>query len=157
MIHVPCRRKMDHGSWNMDQFKLRTMDLTLAPGILEQVFQHAKATFPNEACGLLVGQDIADRFIPVKNISPSAQEYEMDPAELIAALRGLRETGERLIAIFHSHPHGPATPSKKDIDRAYYPDAAHLIVSLAELERPRAEAFRIIDGEALPIELRVIV
>jgi [CysO sulfur-carrier protein]-S-L-cysteine hydrolase len=133
------------------------MDLTLAPGILEQVFHHAKTAFPNEACGLLVGRDLADRFIPVKNISPSAQEYEMDPAELIAVLRGLRETGARLIAIFHSHPHGPAVPSKQDIDRAYYPEAAHLIVSLAELERPRAEAFRIIDGEALPVELRVIV
>jgi proteasome lid subunit RPN8/RPN11 len=133
------------------------MDLTLAPGILEQVFQHAKTAFPNEGCGLLVGRQTGDRFIPVKNVSASAQEYDMDPAELIAALRGLRETGERLIAIFHSHPHGPAAPSKKDIDRAYYPDAAHLIVSLAELERPRAEAFRIMDGEALPVELRVIV
>ena len=133
------------------------MHVTLAPGILEEVFQQAKAAFPNEACGLLVGRDIADRFIPVKNISPSAQEYEMEPAELIAALRGLRESGERLIAIFHSHPRGPAAPSKTDIDRAYYPEAAHLIVSLAELERPRAEAFRIIDGEALPVELRAIV
>jgi [CysO sulfur-carrier protein]-S-L-cysteine hydrolase len=133
------------------------MHLTLAPGILEEVFQHAKAAFPNEACGLLVGRDMADRFIPVKNISPSVQEYEMDPAELIAALRGVRESGERLIAIFHSHPHGPAAPSKTDVDRAYYPEAAHLIISLAELEHPRAEAFRIIDGEALPVELRAIV
>jgi proteasome lid subunit RPN8/RPN11 len=133
------------------------MQLTLDSGILDQVIQHAKAAFPNEACGLLVGRDVADRFIPVKNISPTAQEYEMDPAELIAALRGLRESGERLIAIFHSHPHGPAAPSKTDIDRAYYPEAAHLIVSLAELECPRTEAFRIIEGEALPIELRVIV
>ena len=133
------------------------MHLTLAPGILEEVLQHAMTAFPNEACGLLVGRDSADRFIPVKNISPSTQEYEMDPAELIAALRGLRESGERLIAIFHSHPHGPAAPSKTDVDRAYYPEAAHLIISLADLERPRAEAFRIIDGEALPVELRAIV
>src|SRR5262245_33419036 len=122
------------------------MDLTLAPGILELVLQHAKAAVPNEACGLLVGRNTADRFIPVKNVSPSAAEYEMDPAELIAALRGLRDTGEKLLAIFHSHPHGPAAPSKTDIARAYYPEAAHLIVSLAEPERPRAEAFRIIDG-----------
>ena len=133
------------------------MHLTLAPGILEEVFQHARTAFPNEACGLLVGRDMADRFIPVKNISPGAQEYEMDPAELIAALRGLRQSGDRLIAIFHSHPHGPAVPSKTDVDRAYYPEAAHLIVSLAELERPRAEAFRIIEGDALPVELRAIV
>jgi proteasome lid subunit RPN8/RPN11 len=133
------------------------MDLTLAPGILEDVFQHAKAALPNEACGLLVGQAVAERFIPVKNVAASSHEYEMDSAELIAVFRDLRSTGEKLLAIFHSHPDGPAEPSKTDIDRAYYPEAAHLIVSLAQPERPLAQAFRIIEGEAIPVELRVIV
>jgi [CysO sulfur-carrier protein]-S-L-cysteine hydrolase len=133
------------------------MDLTLSPDVLDQVIKEAKSAYPKEACGLLVGRAIADRFIPITNISVSAQEYEMDPAELIRALRDLRDTGESLIAIFHSHPHGPAEPSQTDIRRAYYSEAAHLIVSLAELERPQAAAFRIIDGEALAVELRAIV
>ena len=133
------------------------MDLTIASGILEQVVQHARNTYPHEACGLLVGRNEADRFIPITNISTHAQAFDMDPAELIATLRSLRDTGEELLAIFHSHPHGPAEPSKTDISRAYYPEAAHLIVSLADPERPQAVAFRIIDGEALPIELRAIV
>jgi proteasome lid subunit RPN8/RPN11 len=81
----------------------------------------------------------------------------MDPQELIAAFRNLRGTGERLIAIAHSHPDGPAELSKTDIEQAYYPEAAHLIISLAELNSPQAVAFRIIDGQALPIELHVIV
>jgi len=76
---------------------------------------------------------------------------------LIAVLRDLRDVGETLIAIYHSHPHGPPEPSSTDVARAYYPEAAHLIISLAELERPQAAAFRIVDGEILPIELRVIV
>ena len=133
------------------------MNLSVAPGILEQVIERAKTSYPNEACGLLVGRNAADRFLPIKNISMSADRYEMDPAELIAALRALRDTGETLMAIFHSHPHGPAEPSKTDIERAYYPDAAHLIVSLGEPERPQAMAFRILDGEALGVELHVIV
>jgi proteasome lid subunit RPN8/RPN11 len=133
------------------------MDLTLSPGTLDQVIQKAKSVYPREACGLLVGRATADRFIPMANISASSQEYEMDPVELIRELRQLREAGESLIAIFHSHPHGPAEPSQTDIRRAYYPEAAHLIVSLADLERPQAAAFRIIDGEALAIELRAIV
>jgi proteasome lid subunit RPN8/RPN11 len=93
----------------------------------------------------------------MKNIAASSAEYEMDPAELIVALREIRQTGETLIAIFHSHPHGPAEPSATDIQRAYYPEAAHLIVSLSELERPQAAAFRIVDREALAVELHVIV
>ena len=133
------------------------MNLILAPGILEQVITHAKNAYPNEACGLLVGHTSVDRFIPTKNITPNPREYEIDPAELIAALRSLRETGENLLAIFHSHPHGPGELSKTDIERAYYPEAAQLIVSLAELERPQIVAFRIIGGEAVPIEVHAIV
>jgi proteasome lid subunit RPN8/RPN11 len=133
------------------------MDLTLSSDMLDQIIQHATTAYPREACGLLVGRDTASRFLPMKNIAASSSEYEMDPAELITALREIRQAGETLLAIFHSHPHGPAEPSKTDIQRAYYPEAAHLIVSLAELERPQAAAFRIIDGEAIPLELRVIV
>ena len=81
----------------------------------------------------------------------------MEPAELIKVLRDLRTAGEELVAIYHSHPHGPLRPSKMDIDRAYYPETAHLIVSLAEREHPRVAAFRIANGEALEIELHAIV
>ena len=133
------------------------MDLFLAPNILDEVIGHAKRAYPLEACGLLAGHDVADRFIPITNMSASPSHYEMDPSELIVALRKLRESGQKLLAIYHSHPHGPEHPSETDIDRAYYPSAACLIISLNELERPRAAAFRIIDGEVLPIELRVIV
>lgn len=93
----------------------------------------------------------------MENVAGSETAYEMDPAQLIGALRGLRDVGEELIAIYHSHPHGPARPSRIDIERAYYPDVAYVIVSLAEPERPRAAAFRILVGEALEIEVHAIV
>jgi proteasome lid subunit RPN8/RPN11 len=133
------------------------MNLLVGPGILDQVTEHATHVYPNEGCGLLVGTHAAERFIAIKNVAESSTEYEMDPAELIHILRGLRNSGEQLVAIYHSHPHGPAQLSRADIARAYYPEAAHLVISLADLERPQAAAFRIVDGAALPVELRVIV
>ena len=133
------------------------MDLQLGPGILEQMMLHAKQAYPNEGCGLLAGRAAAERFIPMKNLSSSTAEYQMDPAELIQVLRDVRNSGERLIAIYHSHPHGPAELSQKDIEQAYYPEAAQLLVSLADLERPQCAAFQIIDGAPLPVELHVIV
>jgi len=133
------------------------MDLRLNAGILEQILQDAKAAYPDEGCGLLVGRGSADRFIPMKNIAASSTEYEMDPAVLIRILRDLRQTGEQLVAIYHSHPQGPAELSRKDIDRAYYPEAAQLVVSLADQKHPETGTFRIIDGAAIPIELHVIV
>jgi proteasome lid subunit RPN8/RPN11 len=133
------------------------MDLLLSPGILEQVIEHAKSCHPIEGCGLLVGRDRGERFIPVTNLRGSETEFEMDPAELITVLRDIRETGEMLVAIYHSHPRGPAELSKRDIEQAYYPKAAQLIVSLAEPERPLAAAFRIEDGQAIPVEVHAIV
>jgi glycerol uptake facilitator-like aquaporin len=79
------------------------------------------------------------------------------PAELIGALRTLRNSGETLLAIYHSHPRGPAQPSQRDLERAFYPDAAHVIVSLATSENPAVRGFRIVDAEAIEIELRAIV
>ena len=133
------------------------MSLLIAPGLLDQVIEHAKSNYPQEACGLLVGRGSANRFISMVNVLASSSAYEMDPASLINVFRDLRNTGEELLAIYHSHPHGPARPSKSDIERAYYPEAAHLIVSLADPERPQAGAFRILDGEVLEIEVHAIV
>jgi proteasome lid subunit RPN8/RPN11 len=131
--------------------------LVIAPGLLDRVFEHARGHYPQEACGLLVGRDSADRFIPMTNALASSNAYEMDPAQLIATLRDLRSSGEELVAIYHSHPHGPARPSRSDIERAYYPEAVHFIVSLADRERPQAAAFRIVDGEVLEVEVHAIV
>ena len=135
------------------------MNVTLAPGILEDVIEHAKECFPKEGCGLLAGSNQSvQRFIAMDNVSPTPETaYDMDPARLISVLRDLRNSGAELVAIYHSHPRGPARPSNSDIERAYYPEAAHLIVSLADPERPRAAAFRIAGGEVLEVEVHAIV
>jgi proteasome lid subunit RPN8/RPN11 len=134
-----------------------TASLTLAPGLLEKIIEHALAGYPQETCGLLAGNaNHATRFIPMENRLASRTSYEMDPAELIQTLREFRDAGEQLVAICHSHPSTPAEPSHRDIERAYYPDAAYLIVSLAE-RRPEVRAFRISAGEAVEIEVHAIV
>jgi proteasome lid subunit RPN8/RPN11 len=136
------------------------VNLILSPGILDEVIRHAKSAYPREACGLIAGMRpslIGVRLVPMTNIAQSAVEFEMDPAELIRTLRDLRGAGEELAAIYHSHPHGPARPSNMDVQRAYYPEAAHLIVSLADPERPQVAGFRIVDGEVLDIEVHAIV
>jgi proteasome lid subunit RPN8/RPN11 len=134
------------------------MNLTIHPGITEQIINHARTVYPQEACGLLVGnEDTATRFVPTQNMLASETAYEIDPGVLASTFRSLRETGEDLVAIVHSHPRGPAEPSKRDLERAYYPRAAHVIVSLAAPESPKVKAFRMIDGQAYEIEIRAIL
>ena len=141
------------------ELRLATVTLRLAPEILEEVIEHAKAAHPLEGCGFIVGSVSleGERFIPMENVLASATAYQMDPAQLINTLKDLRDRGENVVAIYHSHPSGPARPSQSDVDRAYYPEAAHLIVSLAEPEHPRVAAFRISGQESFEIDLRVIV
>jgi len=132
------------------------VNLTLGAEVLEEIIAHAKKAYPKEDCGVIAGFDVG-RFIPMKNVADTETEFEMDPQELIRVLRDIRNSGQRLIAIYHSHPKGPARLSSKDIERAYYPDAAHLIVSLADPERPRVAAFRIIDAQPMEVEVHAIV
>jgi [CysO sulfur-carrier protein]-S-L-cysteine hydrolase len=134
------------------------MNVTLAPGILEKVLTHARQCLPEEGCGIIAGTNgVADRFIPIRNAMASDRSYEMDPAELISAFRSLRESGETMLAIYHSHPRAAAKPSLHDIQRAHYPEAAQVIVSLENADKPDIRAFRILDGEAVEIGLHVIV
>jgi len=56
--------------------------------------------------------------------------FAMDPTQQITAMRTMRERGETLFAIYHSHPNSPPLPSATDLAQANYPDTLYLIISL---------------------------
>jgi proteasome lid subunit RPN8/RPN11 len=51
----------------------------------------------------------------------------MEPGEQLKAMLAIEEAGEELLAIYHSHPGGPAWPSPSDVAEAAYPGVIHLI------------------------------
>lgn len=123
----------------------------------DALVQQAEADFPLETCGLMAGdQNQVRHLYPVNNIRRSQTEYEMDPAGQLAAMIDLEERGWELIAIYHSHPHGPHMPSETDVERAYYPEAAHVIVSLMGQTQPQVRAFNIVAGAVAEIPLLVV-
>ena len=77
---------------------------------------------------------IGSLFYPGTNIDRSPTRYTMDPAEVLAAFKSMREKGTVLGAIVHSHPGSPPTPSPTDLAEAYYPEALLVIVSFASGE-----------------------
>lgn len=134
------------------------MNLVIGGETLDQVIEHARVCYPQEGCGLLVGHgEEVKRFIPMLNSLRSSQEYEIDPRQLFDFFRTLRISGEQLVGIYHSHPVGAAYPSPRDIERAYYPECAYLIVSLVDPDHPAARAFRIVDGKVSEIEIHAVV
>jgi proteasome lid subunit RPN8/RPN11 len=59
----------------------------------------------------------------------------------------MRERGEDLLAIYHSHPRASdPSPSDTDVRLAYYPSAKYLIIGLGGLEAV-VKAFSISERE----------
>jgi proteasome lid subunit RPN8/RPN11 len=112
------------------------------------------AAAPEEACGLVIGSGrTASEIIPIENIHHSPVRYEMNPKQVLDAFLAIEEANLDLIAIYHSHPHGPSYPSPTDIREAYYPDPAQLIWS-GESNAWRCAAY-LIQGEGfteIPIQ-----
>ena len=122
---------------------------TLRPFHRDQIFAHARAADPHECCGLIGGEGHrACTIYPLRNVaSNSAVSYEAAPEELFTAQRLMRERGEQLLAIYHSHPRSELPlPSETDVRLAYYPAATYLIVGLAGKE-PLLRAFSISERE----------
>ncbi len=139
---------------------------------------HARDLDPFECCGILGGNDgtvvhhyritntIAEdqRAVQVFNEAEVKQldeitartraevAYFMDPKELLAAFKDMRTRGLDLTAIYHSHTHSPAYPSRTDIGLAYYPDAAYFIISLEDKGKPDLRAYWIKDQRVIPAE-----
>lgn len=115
----------------------------------EEIVAHATEVAPQECCGLIGGADgQAKTIYRTRNIAADpVVTYEAAPEDLFAAQRQMREHGEELIAIYHSHPRAKEPePSATDVRLAYYPSAVYLIVGLGNRE-PCVRAFRISERE----------
>ncbi len=120
------------------------MTLWLTHDQARAVADHARRAAPQEACGLIAGVGgRAARIIPIPNAAADPlRRYDMEPAALVRAMFDIQRERLQLIGIYHSHPHSDPVPSSVDIDRAAYPDAAYLIVSL-RAPQPQFAAWRI--------------
>ncbi len=109
------------------------VQLTVPRTLRARIIAHARSESPREACGILggMGQRV-DRAYPLRNVADTPDtRYLADPSGQLAAFDDLERQGRRLLAIYHSHPASPAVPSPTDLSLALYPEARHIIISLA--------------------------
>ena len=123
--------------------------------VLERMLAEARRTPHGECCGLLAGRDgVITAIFPAGNALASDTAFEIAPAELFRLFREIRAAGLEHLGIYHSHPAGPNAPSARDIEHAFYPDAAYFILSpLLDAPHP-IRAFRIRDGAASDLEIK---
>lgn len=124
--------------------------ITLSLSQLNEIFASANEASPNECCGLIGGKEDgrAQSIYSLRNVATDKTvSYEAAPEDLFAAQRQMRERGEILVGIFHSHPRSiEPEPSRTDVRMAYYPEALYFIIGLAGAE-PVMRAFRISELE----------
>jgi len=124
--------------------------ITLTKAHADELFAHAREANPNECCGLIGGtaDRVAQSVYRLRNVAANPLvTYEAAPEDLFKAQRSMRERGELLLAIYHSHPRAAEPfPSETDVRLAYYPTAVYLIVGLGNQE-PELKAFHISEKE----------
>ena len=133
----------------------------LAPELVDAIVAHARADYPNEACGVIVGDrpaaggGVALRWVPTRNEYASPLRYRIHAQDLYPVLVEVEDSDDLAFwAIVHSHVRSAAYPSPTDVAQAVFPDALYLLVSL-EADEPALGAYRIVDGAIFPVELVV--
>ncbi len=129
--------------------------------LVEELITHAREDEPNECCGMIAGRDgVATRVIRATNTEASPFMYVMDPREQLDIMDRIDDADEEMLGIYHSHTRSAAYPSRTDVELAFFPETAYVIVSLQQKE-PVIRAYRLSrtapDGQQvaeIPIEVR---
>ncbi len=110
----------------------------LTEGQISGIKKHAERTYPNECCGLLIGnfdeegvKTVAEVF-PIENAKEAAAQHNrslITPPDLMRGERYARGKKLDVVGNYHSHPDHPAIPSQFDLDHAL-PVWSYVIVSV---------------------------
>lgn len=133
-------------------------EIRLARDVAAELLSHARENPDEECCGLLAGRcGVMTHAFPAENAAEQiATSYEIAPKELFHMMREIGKVGLELLGIYHSHPNSDNQPSARDIERAYYPDAAYLILSTRENALDPIRAFSIRDGKWMEVRIQVV-
>ena len=134
------------------------MRLALPEDLRLQIAAEARAAYPRECCGLILGVKVLEPQIgvqghalalhPARNLAQQPDRFEIDPGDHFAALRVARATGQAVIGCYHSHPDSAARPSATDLASAHEDGFFWLIAGPAEIA-----AFIYLRGEFIGADL----
>jgi proteasome lid subunit RPN8/RPN11 len=126
--------------------------------MLDELISHAREEAPNECCGMIAGRDgEATGAHRVRNEWASPLRFRMEAQEQYRAWKAIEDSGDDLLAIYHSHTGSEAYPSQTDINESLqWPEQMQVIVSLKDPSEPVVQGFWIRDGEVSEAELDVV-
>lgn len=146
--------------------------IILKKEFFEQIVKQCKQEYPNEACGILAGNDsyvaiqesqgvnaqrsiIVERIYEMINLEKSPSFFSMSPEEQFKVTKDIRKLGLEMIGIYHSHVKSQAYPSSEDVKLAFYPEVSYVILSLQDLSNPVIKSFKIEEGKISEEEIKI--
>ncbi|MGN6780936.1 MAG: Mov34/MPN/PAD-1 family protein [Marmoricola sp.] len=141
--------------------------LTISQTTYDAIVAHAKRDHPDEACGMVLGPEGADRperFVAMVNAAGSPTFYEYDSTELLELYKEMWKRDEEPVVVYHSHTATEAYPSRTDVSYASEPHAHYVLVSTRHHGRETGLAgdevefrsFRIVDGTVTEEDVEVV-
>jgi len=131
--------------------------VVLPQQLFNDLLTQAQAEPEREICGLVSARnDRPGNIYPIANVSSFPERlFEMDAKAQIDAMRSMREQGESLYAIYHSHPQGAAVPSALDRDQVAYPEALYIIIATGTDGVLELRCYRLQDSTFREVELEI--
>lgn len=125
------------------------MKLVLSPEVEAEIRAHARAEYPHECCGALLGTEqgetrLITQIIRLANERTDERErrFYVSPQQVLMAERQARAAGLLLLGFYHSHPNHPAVPSEYDREHAL-PYYSYPIVSVIQGEPVELRSWRL--------------
>lgn len=128
--------------------------MQIAPGLLEQIVDHARRDVREECCGVVATRDgVAVAVHELENTAHDKRRFEIDGMVLLRLTDELEDRGEELGAIYHSHVMSAPEPSQTDLNfGALWPGVEWIIVGLQH-DEPEVRSWLIEDGDYREVAL----
>lgn len=124
-----------------------TTSLKLQEYILSEIWAHASHAYPQECCGVLLGDgetQCVKELCPLQNKSVKerrGEHFRIDPLELYTVEREADAKHLQVIGFYHSHPDHPAQLSGED-EEYMIPGLIYLVVSLTDGKIAEQKSYR---------------
>jgi proteasome lid subunit RPN8/RPN11 len=130
------------------------MWLTLSAQAEQEIRAHARAEYPYECCGALIGteqngQRMVHYVLRLANerVDERERRFFISPQQVLMAERRARQEGLLVLGFYHSHPDHPAIPSEYDRQHAL-PWYSYVIVSVHGGEPAELRSWRLRDDRS---------
>jgi len=134
--------------------------MKLNKDVMEKIFRHATAQYPEECFGVVTGDEGDQTVHAFENIQNSIREkdpgrymdsrtaYFVDRKKFDSIVSSAQREGKEVIAFYHSHPDIEAYFSSTDIEaqtvfgEPEFPEAIHMVVSVMDGKVHDLKCFR---------------